>query len=254
MSEDLLSLQDLIDNPMTRVPICLCLDTSGSMNAVVGGDYTSTEKTVQQDGKTWKVVSGNAITRLSELQKGLQLFYDAIKADEIAKYSAEICVIQFNDSASCLADFGSIEAQEVPILRADGSTHMGEAINMALDLLEKRKQDYKNNGVDYYQPWLVVMTDGEDNGPASDLEKASSRVNDLVNTKKLTIFPIAIGNEADKNALAKISPKRKPLKLQGLKFEEFFAWLSKSVSKTSQSVPGEKVSLDVEGLKDWAEL
>lgn len=254
MSEDLLSLQDLVDNPMTRVPICLCLDTSGSMMSVIGGDYTATGETVEEDGKTWKVVSGNTITRLSELQKGLQLFFDAIKADEVAKYSAEICVIQFNDTASCLADFGSIEAQEVPKLRAEGNTHMGEAINMALDLLDKRKQEYKNNGVDYYQPWLVVLTDGEDNGSSADLNRAISRITDLVTAKKLTVFPIAIGDEANKNALAKISPKRQPLKLQGLKFEEFFAWLSKSVSKTSQSTPGEKVALDVEGLKGWAEI
>ena len=29
---------------------------------------------------------------------------------------------------------------------------------------------------------------------------------------------------------------------------------SKSVSKTSQSMPGESIKLDVEGIKGWAEL
>ena len=31
MSNDLLRIQDLVNNPTPRVPICLCLDTSGSM-------------------------------------------------------------------------------------------------------------------------------------------------------------------------------------------------------------------------------
>ena len=75
-----------------------------------------------------------------------------------------------------------------------------------------------------------------------------------MNAKKLTVFPIGIGREADMNALAKFSPKRPPLRLQGLKFKEFFQWLSKSVSKTSQSIPGESIKLDVEGIQGWGEL
>ena len=56
------------------------------------------------------------------------------------------------------------------------------------------------------------------------------------------------------NILARFSPGRPPLKLKGLNFREFFTWLSKSVSKVSQSTPGDVVPLDVEGLKGWAEL
>lgn len=76
----------------------------------------------------------------------------------------------------------------------------------------------------------------------------------MVNQKKLTVFPIGIGSDADMDVLAQFSPKRAPLKLQGLKFREFFAWLSKSVSKTSQSTPGESVKLDVEEIKGWGVL
>ena len=131
---------------------------------------------------------------------------------------------------------------------------MGEAVNLALDLLEHRKEEYKEKGVDYYQPWLVLMTDGEPNGDKVELSSAINRTSNLVNEKKLTVFPIGIGTEADINVLSQFSPNRQPLKLQGLKFREFFAWLSKSVSNTSQSFGGKSVNLDVDGIKGWSEL
>lgn len=224
----LVRLEDLVNNPTPRVPICLCLDTSGSMDGMP----------------------------INELNEGVRLFYETIHEDEIAQYSAEVSIVTFGgQAAQCIANFASLEIQtNAPTLSADGLTPMGEGVNLALDLLEQRKQEYKDKGVDYYQPWLVIMTDGEPNGDATELDRAINRTVDFVNQKKLTVFPIGIGSDADMEVLAKFSPKRPPLKLQGLKFREFFAWLSKSVSKTSQSIPGESVKLDVEGIKGWGNL
>ncbi len=249
----LLRIEDLINNPTPRVPICLCLDTSGSMGAVEG-DCIETGETVYEDGRTWNIVTGGT-SRINELQKGVELFYEAIREDEIAIYSAEICIVTFNSNATCVLDFANIERQQtIPQFTASGDTAMGEGVNLALDLLEKRKQEYKDKGVDYYQPWLVLMTDGVPNGDTIELNRAIRRTTEMVNQKKLTVFPIGIGNESDMSTLNSFSPKRPALKLQGLKFQEFFAWLSKSVSKTSQSIPGESIKLDVEGIKGWAEL
>ena len=129
---------------------------------------------------------------------------------------------------------------------------MGEAVNMALDMLEERKKKYREHGVDYYQPWLVLMTDGAPNGSDAELHRAAQRTCDMVNSRKLTVFPIGVGPDADMQVLKNFSPKRSPLKLNGLKFREFFEWLSQSVSTTSQSIPGEAVTLaDIQG---WAKL
>ncbi len=249
MSYNILNNSDLVDNPTPRVPICLCLDTSGSMDAVEG-DCQATGETIFKDGREWNVVTGGT-TRLNELQEGIKAFYASIKEDEIAMYSAEICIVTFDDKATCVMDFGTVENQaDMPELTTGDKTAMGEGVNLALDLLEKRKEQYKDSGVDYFQPWLVIMTDGIPNGNPSEMARASKRIKELQNEKKLTVFPIGIGNEADKTALESLS-NWSPLKLQGLKFREFFAWLSQSVSRTSQSMPGEKIPLDKEGIKEW---
>lgn len=223
----LLRLEDLVNNPTARVPVCLCLDTSGSM-----------------DGAS-----------INELNEGVKIFYDAIKEDETALYAAEVSIVTFGGGVTCIEDFANVERQtNIPKLYANGGTPMGEAVNLALDLLEKRKEEYKDKGVDYYQPWLVLMTDGQPNGSNSELEQAIRTTNELVNNRKLTVFPIAIGDDADIDVLKRFSPNRQPLKLKGLMFREFFSWLSKSVSATSQSTPGERIPLDVDGIKGWAEL
>ena len=211
MSYELLPAEDLVNNPTARVPVCLCLDVSGSM-----------------DGEP-----------IRELNEGVRMFYDAIHEDEVALYAAEVCIVTFGGNrAECITDFSGLERQpEPPILSADGMTPMGEAVNLGLDLLEKRKKEYKSKGVDYYQPWLVLMTDGAPNGDANELSRAIGRTVEMVTNKKLSVFPIGIGVNADMNILARFSPKRSPLKLQGLKFREFFEWLSQSVSSTSQSIP-----------------
>lgn len=253
---DLLRLQDLVNNPTARVPVCLCLDTSGSMGRIVGGEVQQTGQQVFKDGKLWNVVTGG-ISAIDELNEGVKTFYDELNSDEIAQYSAEVCIVTFGGSApQLIVDFANIDRQtELPRLTADGDTPMGEAVNMALDCLEKRKQEYQEKGVDYYQPWLVLMTDGTPEGSSQiELERAIQRTAEMVHSKKLSIFPIGIGEAADMDTLARFSPLRTPLRLKGMRFKEFFQWLSQSVSHTSMSMPGEKIQLDTEGIKGWGEL
>jgi len=223
--EQLFKLKDLIDNPAARLPVCLCLDTSSSMQG----------------------------EKINELNKGIQLFYQNISEDEMAVYSAEICIVTFDSDVEIIQDFKTLDENNTPpTLGASGLTKMGEGVNKALDLLEDRKERYKEAGVDYYQPWLVLMTDGAPNGDKFVFKQASERTTNLVNSRKLTVFPIGIGSDANFDALKAFSPKFSPLKLKGLSFREFFTWLSQSVSNTSQSIPGDHPPLDKEGINEFS--
>lgn len=225
MANDLvLYTEDLIENPTPRVPVVLCLDTSGSM----AGDP------------------------IRELAQGVALFYASVFDDEIARYSSEIAIATFgNFGVQRAADFGPVEQHPNVTLSAGGVTPMGEAVCAALEMLEERKRQYQEAGVDYYQPWLVLMTDG---APTDDITEAVRRVGDLVHRKKLSVFPIGIGGSADMATLQRFSPGRTPLRLRGLEFRKFFEWLSASVQRVSASTPGEDVPLDVDGIKGWGSI
>ena len=222
-NEYLLRQEELVDNPTARVPICLVLDVSGSM-------------------------SGSPI---EELQQGVTLFFDAIRSDDIAQYSAEISIVTFGGVVTRKLDFFSVHRQEVPKLYADGGTPMGEAVSVALDMLDARKMEYQNAGIDYYQPWRVLMTDGI---PTDNIQEALRRTQNLAASKKLVVFPIAIGDGANVEELGKFAPGRGAMKLKGLNFKQFFVWLSQSVSRVSQSTPGEEPKLDASTMDKWATI
>lgn len=219
--ELILRQEELVENPTARLPVCLVLDTSASMTG----------------------------TPIKELQEGVDTFFNALINDEVAKYSAEVAVVTFGGQVDMPVDFAAVTGQTIPSLKADGWTPMGEAVEKALELLSTRKEEYKRAGVDYYQPWLVLMTDG---APTDDISRASKLVDELTREKKLAVFAIGIGNEADMKELTKLAGGRPPLKLKGLEFSKFFLWLSASVSRVSQSVPGNKVDLDP--VSAWASV
>lgn len=218
-------IRDLLENPTHRVPIALCLDVSGSM-------------------------SGEPIR---ELNQGVELFLESLRQDPIARVSAEVAIVTFSDAAALHLDFQSLERiTKAPVLSASGQTDLGGGVLLALNVLHNRKQQYQQAGVDYFQPWLVLMTDGQ---PTTEHHhKASAQVLQLESEGRLVVFPIGIGPYADMAVLAMFSRKRPPLRLRGLNFRQFFQWLSKSVVRVSQSRPGEKLTLDIEGIKGWAEL
>ncbi len=216
---------ELAVNPSPRLPVALCLDVSASM----GGEP------------------------LRELNQGVQEFYRACKEHPQSSQSVEVAVIAFGSNARLAADFCDIVGAAVPSLTiTEGSTNMTAGVQLALDRLNQAKAQYKVMGVEYFQPWFVLMTDGApDNQSYLPL---AAKIVELEASKNLTVFPIGIGSGADMSVLAKFSGKRPPLKLKGLNFPAFFEWLSQSVNKLSESSPGDAIKLDTSGIGMWGEL
>lgn len=128
------------------------------------------------------------------------------------------------------------------------ATDLAAAIRLALDQLRLTRERYQRDEVDYCQPWLVLMTTGTTNSD-SYLDLAAE-VLALEAAKKLSVFPIGIGEGADRTVLCHFSNKRSPMKLDGLRFSPLFQWLAESISKVLHSTPGSSVPLPNVGV--WA--
>lgn len=203
---------DLIENPTARCACALVLDTSSSM-------------------------AGAPIT---ELNSGVAQFMDALRSDDFASYAVEVGVFTFGGAVTEELSFTpAYQISGNPLLMASGGTPMGQAVDLAIERLESRKHEYKRAGVSYYQPWLVLMSDG---APTDEWKATARRLCDLSEKRKITVLSIGIGASASLEVLGQFSSR--PAKtLAGIKFREFFQWLSQSMVRVSQSTPGLGVPL-----------
>lgn len=137
---------EFAENPDPRVPCVLLLDTSASMNEVVGDFDHATGETVMQDGQLYNVVSGGK-TRIDLLNEGLVTLKETLAADSLASRRAEIAIVTFGGTVTTIQDFVTAENFQPPRLQTSGSTPMGQAILAGMDMIAKRKATYRSAGV-----------------------------------------------------------------------------------------------------------
>jgi uncharacterized protein YegL len=209
---------EFAENPEPRCPCILLLDTSGSMHGAP----------------------------IAALNDGLREFSENLKRDALASRRVEVAVVTFSNEVRVVQDFVTADQFEPPTLTASGMTHMGTAIQKALDMLHARKAQYRTGGIAYYRPWVFLITDGAPQGePEEAMEAARQRVMAEENARRVAFFAVGVEG-ADMEKLSTVSV-RTPVKLIGLNFVEMFVWLSASMQRVSQSQMGEQVALPPPG-------
>ena len=202
-----------------KCPVVLVIDRSGSM-------------------------SGTPIDKCNE---GLKAFETEVPKDATCKARLDIAVVSFGSDTVIERDFGLIEQEPMPQLRISGSTKMADALNVGIDMLEKRKMWYRETGQNYYRPYLILITDGAPDG-GQDIPGVAARLKALAADKHLNFWPIAVQG-ANMSVMQQLSTYVKdgesngslpPMMLDGLEFVKLFKFLSNSFTKITNSKPGDK--------------
>ncbi|BAU53761.1 vWA domain-containing protein [Mucilaginibacter gotjawali] len=200
---------DFADNPESRCPCMLLLDTSGSM----GGEP------------------------IRQLNEGINTLKMELELDPLAAKRVEVAMVTFGP-VSYESDFQTVDNFYPKQLVASGDTPIGAAIRLGIDLVNKRKKLYKERGVGYYKPWIILITDG---APTDAWSLAAQLVREGESENRFAFFAIGVEG-ANFDVLRQLSV-RAPLKLRGLAFREFFLWLSGSLKTVSSKNPGENNKL-----------
>jgi uncharacterized protein YegL len=217
---------DLVNNPEHRCPSILLLDISGSMQG----------------------------EPIRQLQEGVTVYRDCLLSDDLAQKRVEVAIVTFGGNVEVIQSFATALSFTAPTLTARGNTPMGEAVVTALRLLEDRKLQYRTAAIQYYRPWVFLVTDGGPTDANSTYwSDAKEQIKQGEAGKRFSFFCVGVEG-ADMERLNELNPARPPLKLTGLEFKQMFQWLSSSQQSVSKSNPGDVVHLEnpTAGPTGWA--
>lgn len=200
--------QPNIDSSL-KLPLCLVLDNSGSMAM----------RTKSSTG---------SIVKIDELNNNVEKLINYIKNDTKARKICDLCIITFGGKVTLVTDYNSVDNIRPFKLMAGGNTPLGEAVGLAIDLLEKRRDYYIKNSIEHYKPIMVIMSDGE---PTDDYFMSARRCSEKVNRNELKVYPVGIGTDFRVDILKEFSPIVNPKRITDMAgFVRLFELLSRSTS------------------------
>ena len=216
---------EFADNPEARCPIVLILDVSLSMMG----------------------------SKLGTVNRALVKFRDIIREDPVTALRADVAIVVFGGKADVVQDFTNGTDFEPPALKLRLGTNFSNAINLALDIIEARKQSYRDGGIAYYRSLAYFLTDGEPLDPCGDLEQAAARLDEAEANRSIALFAFQIGGRQATTELTLLAPpNRPPVLLKNMEqLDGSIQWLSRSVAAVSQSQPGENLRLPQQDFLDF---
>lgn len=194
-------------------------------------------------------VSGSMKGCEDAIQDAIQQTLQAIRDDDTARVACEICVILFSgEEAQVVIPFGPVDNVNAPEIVCDGATPMHAAMRRALMEIDARLELYRGWNIPHKKaPWIFLISDGQPND-ADDGSFEESRKRQ--SNRKLLLYPIAIGNEADKALLRGLSTAGILVSANKAAIREVFKFISLSVQAGSKAPDGSTIAApQVEGVR-----
>lgn len=180
---------------------------------------------------------------MKDLTQGLESFKRAVEMDSVASERIEVSLVTFNHEVKVRCAPKLIDDLNVPPMTPEGHTCLVEGVERAIQVVDNRVAWYKNSFQSYYQPFIVVITDGEPNGPG-DINVLSQTIQERENhpDSKQRIFFLSFGvDDADMNVLQMLTANPDSVYyVNNADFASLFKFISTSMKAVGNSSPEDK--------------
>ncbi|QGG46491.1 vWA domain-containing protein [Heliorestis convoluta] len=202
---------DKMESNQRRLPVYLLLDTSGSMYG----------------------------QPIEALRQGVKYLISSLKKEPQAIETAYLSVITFSSTAKQVVPLTDLQSFREPQLDANGTTALGEALKILDRCLDTEVKKSTATQKGDYKPLVFILTDGVPTdsweGPANVMKQKAGKL--------ANIIAVGCGPDVDLTTLKKITEIVLHMEsYQPDDFNQFFRWVSASVSMASQkfTADGEK--------------
>ena len=194
-----------LTNAMPHCPVILVLDTSHSM---------------------W----GQGLT---DMMASLKAFYKTIADVQFLNAQVDVAAVSMGDNLCMLEEFTALHSSDLPnrSIRPKGDTPIGAALELALEALQAQIRRYKTAGISYVTPNLILLSDGKS---TDDFQDAVEHIRRSVESGKLICRAIALGQDANLEALASIAGHDRVMVPNFGGMRQTFAQIGQIVSQTYQ--------------------
>lgn len=178
--------------------------------------------------------------RIDALNHGLAAFEEALKNDPKAKRSSRIMLIRVGgfegdtSEVKILREFHDGAEFSAPKEVASGSTPLGEAVLLGLEMIEKEKTYLRSMDLSNNPPWMFVISDGKPTD-TNNWEIACEKARAAVQANKAVIYVVGVDG-ANVEELQKLTPEPAAL-IGSVDFRKFFIWLSASIGRADVGSP-----------------
>ena len=200
-------------NAMPHCPVVMVLDTSHSM---------------------W----GQGLT---DMMASLKAFYKTIADVQFLNAQVDIAAVSMGDNLCMLEEFTPLHSSDLPnrSIRPKGDTPIGAALELAQEALQAQISRYQTAGIAFVTPNLILLSDGKS---TDDFQRAADHIRSSVESGKLICRAVALGNDADMDALSSIAGRDHVMIPNFGGMRQAFAQIGQIVSQTYEEEAQEVIT------------
>ena len=169
---------------------------------------------------------------IDELNSALIKVKEDILCDSVLANRLEIGIVAFDDEGRIERPIDLISAESsFPVLTAGGLTNLVSGMNIAMSMIEERREVYR-------RPMIILITDGAPTNTEDEINALDAEIQSKSDNKKFSFIPFGMDG-ADLQLLAKLATQTTDERLKGRgtayiirdvsKFNEVFALIINNV-------------------------